>query len=292
MARTQADQLVGERPDTPREAYRLLPATTTAVIVTALAVLAAAGWVYAVREADSMSGMVTGLGQVGGGMRMGMGVAAFLAMWAAMMVAMMAPTLAPVTLAHRAALRTRGGGVAPTAAFVTGFLVVWAAAGIVALAPYRLILELPASAAHSRWLPTLAGAALVAIGAYQYSPWKTHCLRMCRRPLASVGGVDVCGTVPSAFRAGALHGVHCLGCCWALMVILLVAGVMNLVWMAVIALVFLVDKHWERGEGFSRAVGIGLVLLGLAVIVAPDLLPWISGVDINGPIDMTDMGGM
>jgi predicted metal-binding membrane protein len=213
-------------------------------------------------------------------------------MWAAMMVAMMAPTLAPVTLAHQAALRERGGGPAPTAAFVTGFLVVWAATGLVAWPPYRLILELPASAAHSRWLPTLAGALLVAIGAYQFSPWKTHCLRMCRRPVASVGGVDVSGTVPSAFRAGTLHGVHCLGCCWALMVILLVVGVMNLWWMAVIAFVFLVDKHWKYGEGFSRAAGIGLVLLGGAVIVAPDVLPWIAGVDIHGPIDMTDMGGM
>lgn len=98
MARTQADQLEGERPDTPREAYRLLPAPTTAAIVASLVVLAAAGWAYTIREADSMSGMatalVTGLGQVGGGMRMGMGVAAFFAMWAAMMVAMMAPTLA------------------------------------------------------------------------------------------------------------------------------------------------------------------------------------------------------
>ncbi|MDQ4133334.1 MAG: DUF2182 domain-containing protein [Actinomycetota bacterium] len=276
---------VDERPDTPRAAYDLLPRTTTAVVVVLLLVAAGLGWAYTVREADSMTGMVTGLGQVGGGMTMAMASGAFMAMWAAMMVAMMAPTVAPVALAHRAALRQSAKPAALTGAFVVGFLLVWSAAGIVGLVAYRAVLELPASAADSRWLPTAAGVVLAAVGVLQFSGHKLRCLRMCRAPRASVH--DHAGTnLVTAFGAGLTHGWHCLGCCWALMVVLLIVGVMNLVWMAVIAAIFLLDKHWRRGEGLTRAVGAFFILLGVAVIVFPELLATISGVNTEGPLEM------
>jgi len=188
-------KLLRHEPDTPRSAYALLPRRVTTAIVTSLALVAALGWAYTIRQADSMAGMGAGLGQVGGGMTMGMATALFLAMWAAMMIAMMAPTVAPVVLAYRATLPEQDRGVGPTAAFALGFLIVWAATGVAALVPYRLVVGLPASAADSRWLPTLAGAMLVAVGAFQYTPWKVRCLRMCRMPRRSVSDLATGGGV-------------------------------------------------------------------------------------------------
>jgi hypothetical protein len=165
-------QQLGERPDAPAKAYRLLPAPTSVGVVAALVVLGAAGWAYTIREADRMSGMgmVMGLGEIGEGMGMAMSVPSFLGMWAAMMVAMMAPTLGPVALAHRATVGDGGKGAILTAAFVVGFLVVWVATGLVALVPYRLLLEIPAREGGSRWLAALAGAALAGVGVFQFTP--------------------------------------------------------------------------------------------------------------------------
>ena len=292
MTDTALRQRRGEAPDTPREAYNLLPLRVTIGIVAALLLAAAAGWAYTVREADEMSGMVMGLGQVGGAMPMAMSFLSFLAMWAAMMVAMMSPTLAPVALAHRAAVRDKGIGSIPTVAFVVGFLLVWSATGLAAYVPYRLIQELPASAGDSRWLPTLAGAVLVGVGALQFSGWKVHCLRMCRAPRAAIRGMDPLGSFATSFRTGLRHGWHCLGCCWALMVVLLVVGVMNLAWMAAIAAIFFVDKHWAHGEGLTRLVGAFFVAVGLVVLAFPDVLATLSGVELHAPMKMGDMGDM
>ena len=292
MTETAVREHRAERPDTPREAYTLLPGRLTIGVVAALVLLGGAGWAYTIRDADRMSAMVMGLGQVGGGMNMVMALPSFLVMWAAMMVAMMSPTLAPVTLAHQSAVRDRGNGVVPTVAFVIGFLLVWAATGLVALAPYLLIMEIPASADDSRWLPAVAGAVLVGVGAFQVTPWKMNCLRMCRTPVAAVRGMDPLGSFTSSLRTGLAHGWHCLGCCWALMVVLLVVGVMNLAWMAVIAAIFLVDRHWAHGEGLTQAAGAFLIVLGLAVIAFPDLLSYVSGVDADAPRQMDNMGGM
>jgi predicted metal-binding membrane protein len=290
MADTALRQRRSERPDTPREAYRLLPPRITVGVAVALFVVGAAGWMYTIREADRMSGMVMGLGEVGGGMSMAMGVVSFLTMWAGMMVAMMAPTLVPVALAHRYAVRDRGIGSIPTVAFVVGFLLVWAATALLALVPYRLILEIRPTSGGSRWLAALGGAVLVGVGGFQFAPWKVHCLRMCRMPMAAITGMDPLGRFATSFRAGLAHGWHCLGCCWSLMVVLLVVGVMNLFWMAAIAAIFFIDKHWAHGERFSYAVGVFFVALGLVVIAFPDVLPYISGVEVNGG-QMGNMGG-
>lgn len=287
-------QQLGERPDAPARAYRLLPAPTSVGVVAALVVLGAAGWAYTIREADRMSGMgmVMGLGEIGEGMGMAMSVPSFLGMWAAMMVAMMAPTLAPVALAHRATVGDGGKGAILTAAFVVGFLVVWVATGLVALVPYRLLLEIPAREGGSRWLAALAGAVLVGVGVFQFTPWKVHCLRRCRTPLAAIRGVGPGRGFARSLRTGAEHGGRCLGCCWAFMVVLLVVGIMNLAWMAVIAAIFLLDKHWAHGEGLTRVAGTVFVVLGLAVIAFPDLLAYISGTNVDRPMEPGHMGDM
>ncbi len=282
-----------ETPDTPIASYRLLATGPTVMIVALLAVLTAvAAWITArdvesmsamggsmsgMADGTSMSGMVNGLGDVGRKMPNDMGFVSFMRMWAPMMTAMMAPAVIPVVLAHRSLLRLRNEGFVSTAAFVAGYLAVWSLLGAAFFLPFLWFRDLASDAADSRWLPALAGAILVLAGAYQFTRRKTHCQGACCTPQATVAGQDAGPGAFGGFRTGAAHGVHCLGCCWALMTVLLVVGLMNLVWMVALALVFLAEKHWRQALRAGQAVGVGLVLLGLAVAVRPSLLPTISG---------------
>ncbi len=265
------------RPDTPRSAMSLLSRNVTLTIVGVLVGLAAVAWWSTVRQANSMSDMVSGLGQVGARAPNDMAIPIFLGMWVAMMVAMMFPTVAPIVLAHRMVVRKRGEGSAPTAAFILGYLVVWSLIGLIPLAGFLGFRNLAADAADSRWLPTVAGAIMVVAGAYQFTRWKATCLRACRSPMSFLMTHDFGGGTRSALKAGVSHGAYCLGCCWALMAVLVVVGLMNLVWMAGIALIFLAEKNWKHGIGVTKLIGSGLVALGIAVIISPGILPNISG---------------
>lgn len=273
---SSAEALLGERPDTPATSYRLLPSGDTVMVAASLLALAAVAWVLTVRDAMMMSGMVNGLGQVGQRMPNDMGPVAFMQMWAVMMTAMMAPTVIPVALAHRAVLRRRGEGVAPTAALVAGFLAVWCLVGVVYMVPFLWFRGLAGEAATSWWLPVVAGATLAFAGLYQFTGRKEHCVQTCCAPVAAVLRHDVGNGTIRAFRAGLRHGVHCLGCCWTLMVVLLVVGLMNLAWMIAISVLFLVQKHWPRAVILGRAVGVALILVGVAVMAVPDLLHGLS----------------
>ena len=204
-----------------------------------------------------------------GGIAM-VGAALFLITWLVMMVAMMFPSVAPMTLAFASVTRSRGEGVVPTAAFVLGYLLVWTAAGLVPLAVLQ-------AASHvwmtpPSWLPRLGGAVIVAAGIYQFTPLKDACLRACRSPLGFILSHDFGGGSASAVRAGVSHGTYCLGCCWALMAVLAVLGLMNIAWMAVFAAVFFIEKNVRRGELLPRIVGAACLAGGLAVVVWPVLL--------------------
>jgi predicted metal-binding membrane protein len=259
----------------------------TAVVVVWLLALAALAWVITARQADDMADMVTGLGQVGGRAPNDMAIPVFLGMWVGMMVAMMLPAVAPIVLAHRTVVMKRGEGGGATAAFIGGYLGVWSLIGVVPLLAFLGFRNLAADAGDSRWLPTLAGGVLAVAGAYQFTRWKAFCLRACRSPLQFVLAHDFGGGARSAFRAGLSHGAYCLGCCWALMAVLVVVGLMNLVWMVAVALIFLAEKNWRHAVGLTRVVGVGLFALGLTVIVHPSFLPTVSGVG-NEPAVMSD----
>ena len=265
------------RPDTPRSAMSLLSRNVTLTVVGILVGLAAVAWWSTVRQANSMSDMVSGLGQVGMRAPNDMAIPVFMGMWVAMMVAMMFPTVAPIVLAHRMVVQKRGEGRAPTAAFVLGYLVVWSLIGLIPLAGFLGFRNLAADAADSRWLPTVAGAILVVAGGYQFTRWKATCLKACRSPMTFLMTHDWGGGSRSAFKAGVSHGAYCLGCCWALMAVLVVVGLMNLVWMAGIALIFLAEKNWKHGIGLTKIIGTSLIALGIAVMVWPGILPDISG---------------
>jgi predicted metal-binding membrane protein len=268
--------------DTPRSALSLLGRRPTLVTFAVLVGLAALAWALTVRNAQSMSGMVMGLGQVETRMPIDLTVPLFMAMWLTMMVAMMFPTVGPIVLAHRAVTARRGEGGVPTIAFVLGYLVVWTLVGLVPLGVLLAVREVPPEAARSGWLPAVAGAVLIVAGLYQFTPLKRICLRACRSPLGFILSHDFGSGAVGAFRAGLSHGAYCLGCCWALMSVLVVVGVMNLVWMAILALIFLAEKSWRHGVGLSRVAGTAVALLGLAILLHPDLLTAVSGPGASG----------
>jgi len=190
-------------------------------------------------------------------------------MWAVMMLAMMLPSAAPVMLLIVGVYRRRGGRDASLAmpVFAAGYLAAWTAFSLAAAGAqvllHRAALLSPAMAGGSR--PFMA-AVLVVAGLYQWLPVKAACLAHCRSPLdfltrhwrEGVGG---------AFGMGLRHGWFCVGCCWALMALLFVVGVMNLAWVAALAAFVLVEKMARRGPFVGRIGGALLILwaLGLAI---------------------------
>jgi predicted metal-binding membrane protein len=232
----------------------------SATIVVALLVCAAGAWFVTEHQADTM-GM--------GGMAM-MSAGLFLITWLVMMVAMMFPSVAPMTLAFASVTRSRGDPYLPTVVFVLGYLLVWTASGLIPLAVVQALNQIwmtPPS-----WLPRASGAVIILAGIYQFTPLKDTCLRACRSPLGFVMTHNFGGGPLAAIRAGASHGLYCIGCCWALMAVLAVVGLMNIAWMAVIAAVFFIEKNVRRGELLPGLVGAVCVVAGLAIVVWPSAL--------------------
>lgn len=252
-----------QRADTPRSAMSLLSRRATITTTAVLLALAAVAWLLTWRQTAGM-------------MLSDLTAPLFMAMWLTMMVAMMFPTVAPMVLAHRMVASQRGEGSLSTVSFTAGYLLIWFVVGLVPLAG---VLGFQSIAPHlnPRWLAAAAGATLVIAGLYQFTPWKGYCLKGCRTPLSFILTHDFGGGSRSALRAGVSHGLYCLGCCWALMAVLIVVGLMSLAWMAVIALVFLLEKNWRYGTLVPKVTGIAVVALGVAVVVFPDLLGWLSG---------------
>lgn len=244
-----------------------MPRPVATAIIAALLVCAAAAWLLTVQQAASMAGM--------GGVAM-LGAGLFLVTWVLMMVAMMFPTIAPMVLTHASVIRSRSEGAGPTVAFVFGYLVIWTAAGLVPLAIIQL-LGSSIAAPINVWLPRVGGAIVVVAGLYQFTPLKNVCLKACRSPLGFMLTHDFGGGSPAAARAGASHGLYCLGCCWAIMSVLAVLGLMNLAWMAVFAVLFFLEKTWRHGVLLSRISGAACVVLGVAVIVQPGILHFVGG---------------
>jgi predicted metal-binding membrane protein len=267
----------------------MLERRVTLGTIVALVGLAAVAWALTIQQALGMADMVTGLAQVGSRMPNPMTAPVFMLMWLTMMVAMMFPTIAPMVLAHRLVVVHRGEGALPTVVFIAGYLVVWTASGLVPLAVFLAFRDLPDDQPLAAWLPRLSGLVLVGAGLYQFTPWKRACLRACRTPLGFIMTHDFGSGTPGAFKAGLSHGAYCLGCCWALMSVLVIVGLMNLVWMAALALVFLAEKNWPRGATLNRLVGTAIAVLGCAVLLYPDVLGVVSGVTTPSTSMMSGM---
>jgi predicted metal-binding membrane protein len=190
---------------------------------------------------------------------MEMGAAAFLLAWTVMMAAMMVPSAAPLVVLYG---RAAQGGV--RWALLAGYLAVWAVFGLGVYVTQQAAMHVDAGAAG-------VAAVLAAAGLYQLTPLKSACLRRCRSPLDFVMQHWRKGRAGAA-RLGVLHGAFCVGCCWALMAVLVAAGAMGLAWVALIGLVVLVEKAGPRGEDVARALGIALLGAGLAVALQPELI--------------------
>jgi predicted metal-binding membrane protein len=189
-----------------------------------------------------------------------------LAMWIVMMTAMMLPSAAPMILLYGTIARKRGIAAYAQAAFALGYLVVWASFSIVAVV---LQFALEKAALLSPMMETtsvaFAGTVLIAAGVYQWLPVKQACLRRCRSPLDFVMLHWREGT-GGAFAMGLRHGGYCVGCCWALMLLLFVGGVMNLAWIAGLALFVLVEKLAPAGHWIARVAGALLAGWGVFVV--------------------------
>jgi predicted metal-binding membrane protein len=145
-------------------------------------------------------------------------------------------------------------------------LLVWAGfSAVAAVAQWALHETAMLSAAMSASSPYVAGAILVAAGVYQLTPWKGACLQHCRSPLGFLMSNWRDGNL-GALRMGFAHGAYCLGCCWALMCVLFVVGVMNLLWVAALTVFVLFEKVGPAGVIVSRTAGVAMIVLGLAVL--------------------------
>jgi predicted metal-binding membrane protein len=191
------------------------------------------------------------------------------AMWAVMMVAMMLPSALPAIVLYAGLVRKHraAGSTAPAAwVFTTGYLAVWTvfslAAALLQATLEQTMLLSPTMASTSRWL---SGGLLILAGVYQWLPAKDACLQKCRTPLSFFMFRWRPGTV-GAFRMGAEHGAFCVGCCWSLMLLLFVAGVMNLVWIALLAALVLTEKLLPAGDLIGRSAGVLLAVAGILTI--------------------------
>jgi len=192
-------------------------------------------------------------------------------MWAIMMVGMMLPSAAPMILLYdrvRERQAARGASLAGTAVFALGYLAAWSlfslAATFAQWALEQAALLTPMMASASPWL---GGGLLIAAALYQWSPLKHACLVHCRSPLFFLGHHWRPGQA-GAFLMGLHHGLYCVGCCWVLMALLFVFGVMNLLWIAALALFVLLEKVVPWGEALSRATAVLLAGAGVLVIAA------------------------
>jgi predicted metal-binding membrane protein len=240
-----------------------------AVVLAGLVAVIMLAWAYLILGAGiEMDEMDMGGGQI---MMMAppwtLGYAALIfLMWAIMMVAMMLPSAAPTILLVTALGRDR---IAPVAVpFAFGYLLVWIGFSLAATA---LQFGLDRGGVLSETMATssaaLAGIVLIVAGAYQWTPLKQACLRHCRSPLAFLLGrwrQGAWGAVTNGMR----HGLFCLGCCWMLMVLLFVGGLMNLLWVGALALLVLIEKTLPRGGRTSRATGAALVVWGVVMLVS------------------------
>jgi predicted metal-binding membrane protein len=241
-------------------------------LIALLLALAFVGW--AVTD-ERMRGMDAGPGTDPGALGF------YVTVWVVMMAAMMFPSVAPMVLMHariQAGQRERGKAVqaGATALFVVGYLASWTLWGLAAYAVLDIGRALSIDAlSWDRGGPYLAGGVIALAAVYQLTPLKDACLTRCRSPMMFLLTSWRPGRL-GALRMGVAHGGWCVGCCWGLMVALFALGVMSLGWMAFVAALIAVEKllPWKRIA--NRGIAVLLLVLGLAVALAPDRVPGLT----------------
>src|SRR3984893_1765763 len=249
------------------------------IVAAALAALPALAWTYVLWLAADMD--------MGGmemnGFRMlpaGMGIMApapapwqaiefvyVFAMWAVMMVGMMTPSAAPMILIYARVGRqasAQGKPFAATGRFATGYLLTWVGFALVAtVAQWALERTALLDSMMAGTSQVFGGIVLITAGVYQWTPLKDTCLAQCQSPLLFIHRHGGFHRDPSASLAlGLRHSVYCVGCCWVLMSLLFVGGVMNVLWITTISAFVLIEKIVPVGRLISRIAGAGFVAAG------------------------------
>jgi predicted metal-binding membrane protein len=251
-----------------------------AIVAGALFLLAGLAWAYMLWLAADMDmgGMdMSGFRMIPAGMALMMPTRAswnatefafVFAMWAVMMVGMMTPSATPMILIYARVGRQAAQQGKPFVAsswFASGYLIAWIGFALVATFGHWAL-------ERGNWLTpemavasgVLSGTVLIAAGLYQWTPLKDTCLRQCRAPLQFIQHHG--GFRPDAFGSlalGARHGAYCIGCCWVLMAILFVGGVMNVLWIAAVTIFVFVEKTVPVGRVISRVIGVGFFAGGV-----------------------------
>src|SRR5690348_11228538 len=230
------------------------------IILAALLLLIAAAWAYLFRLASAMTSGMRSMPAMDMGAAMAPAMRHFnpadtlltFIMWLVMMVGMMTPAVTPTILLYArvgrmAALQQKP--FAPAGWFAGGYFLSWAGFSLVATAAQiglrdAMLLTAMLNSASD----LMSGLVLVVAGLHQWSPWKNSCLERCRAPLEFIqqhGGFRP--QAGASVMLGLRHGLYCIGCCWALMLLLFVGGVMNIAWIAGLAALVLAEKLWSRG---------------------------------------------
>jgi predicted metal-binding membrane protein len=234
----------------------------------------AAAWAVAVAAQVSGQGrLLHHDAAAAGGLPPWAAVGLFLLAWQLMIAAMMLPSSLPLVRLFSRASANQPRPLRARAAFLGGYAVVWTAFGAAAflgdLGVHRLVERWAWLAAR----PALAGGAVLLLaGAFQFSKLKDRCLTVCRHPAGYLLQHYRRGT-GAAFRLGAGHGVFCVGCCWALMLVAFAAGVANLWWMAALTAVMVFEKSGQGGQRGVRPIGLALIALGIFMLASPGA-PW------------------
>jgi predicted metal-binding membrane protein len=267
---------VNAQPLPPSALERVL-ARDRRLIAVALAALVVLAWIYLVvlsRQMSDAAGVASmpglpampdmpGTRATGGSAQ---SIALTVLMWWTMMVGMMVPSAAPMILLFGNLQRRQLAAESPklrVALFTAGYLAIWGAFSVLAAGAQTALTQLELLSPLELTVTTWLGALFVAIaGVYQLTPLKDACLRRCRSPAEFLSSHWRRGNA-GAFRMGVEHGVYCVGCCWLLMSLLFVVGVMDLVWVFVIAAFVLIEKLVPYGETTAKINGVALLALAL-----------------------------
>ena len=213
---------------------------------------------------------------------MGMRFPSFLVMWTLMMAAMMLSSMSPLAVLYGRSMKQQRGR--RLSMFSAGYILGWGATGF----PAFLIADRFGAFAADR--PLLAQSVAVGCfalaGVYQLAPLKRVCLSHCRTPISHLLRYAAFKGTTKDLRVGIHHALFCIGCCWALMVLMVTFGVMNLAAMIGLALVIAVEKRWRYGEAFARFLGVVALMWAVVIIFEPGAAP---GLDPSGLMEMNDM---
>jgi predicted metal-binding membrane protein len=258
------------------------------IVVSALGVMIALAWSYVLWLAADMDmgGMdMSGFRMIPAGMGLmapsdaawtAIEFAFVFAMWAVMMVGMMVPSAAPMILIYARVGRQAAAQAQPFAAtgwFTAGYVLAWAGFSLMATLVQWAVERAALLDARMASASTIVGGiVLILAGLYQWTPLKDVCLTQCQTPLGFLmrhGGFR--GDVRGSLLLGLRHGGYCVGCCWVLMALLFVAGVMNVLWIALLAVLVLLEKVTPFGRSVARAAGVVCIAAGVWMLMSPPM---------------------